>query len=259
MLTTAITNLKGGVGKTATTLGLAGAASARGLRTLVIDLDPQANATLCLAPGLDVTTALTIRDLVDDDQVGTIPQAITSTGWRNVDLVPSQLQLDTSESKVGPTMFHRLSRALTVPAGLPYDLVLIDCRPSVGVLVTNALVAADRAVIVTAPERASIRGVAEAARHIAEVNSVHNTRIRLAGVIVNKVDLRKSEEAYRLTEIRDAYGPLVWEPTIPDRTVIAQAFGAGVPVTEYPGQAAREVTTAYDAHLTHLLASENLS
>ena len=85
MQTCALTNLKGGVGKTAETLGLAGAASETGRRVLVIDLDPQANATLGLAPELDVVTALTINDVMVSNQAGAIPYAIHSTTLPGVD------------------------------------------------------------------------------------------------------------------------------------------------------------------------------
>lgn len=247
----ALTNLKGGVGKTSETLGLAGAAAAHGLHVLVIDLDPQANATLCLAPELDVDTSLTINDVMVADQPGAITDAIQSTTWPGVDLVAAQLELDAREADAAANATHRLRRALR---GLTnYDLVLIDCRPSVGRLATNALVAADMAVIVTDPERAAIRGIGEAVRHIEVVAEDLNPRLRLAGIVVNRMDARKTEATFRLDEIRQAYGATVWEPVIPDRTVVAQAFGAGVPVHSLSGPAAQDVAAAYASHLTRLL------
>ena len=246
----ALTNLKGGVGKTAETLGLAGAASEAGHRTLVIDLDPQANATLCLAPDIDVDAALTINDVMAADQPGAISDAIHPTTWPGVDLVPAQLELDSKEADSAANATHRLRRALRGLTG--YELVLIDCRPSVGRLATNALVAADVALIVTDPERAAIRGIGQAIRHIEVVAEDLNPALRLAGIVVNRVDNRKSETKWRLTEIREQYGELVWEPVIPDRTVVAQAFGAGVAIhTLRPDSNA--VADAYAAHLTHLL------
>lgn len=251
MQTCALTNLKGGVGKTAETLGLAGAASETGRRVLVIDLDPQANATLCLAPELDVVTALTINDVMVSNQAGAITDAIHSTTWPGVDLVPAQLELDAREADSAANATHRLRRAMRGLTG--YDLVLIDCRPSVGRLATNALVAAETALIVSDPERAAIRGIGEAIRHIEVVAEDLNPALRLGGIIINRVDQRKSEAAWRLNEITETYGAVVWEPVIPDRTVVAQAFGAGVPVHTLPGNAAREVSSAYRAHLDHLL------
>lgn len=251
MQTCALTNLKGGVGKTAQTLGLAGAASETGLRVLVVDLDPQANATLCLAPDLDVDTALTVNDVMVADQPGAITDAIHETTWPGVALVPAQLELDAREADSAANATHRLRRAMRGLTG--YDLVLIDCRPSVGRLATNALVAAQTALIVTEPERAAIRGIGEAIRHIQVVAEDLNPVLKLGGIVINRVDSRKSEATWRLNEIIEAYGTDVWEPVIPDRTVVAQAFGAGVPVYTLPGAAAREIAGAYRTHLEHLL------
>lgn len=255
MLTVALTNLKGGVGKTAETLGLAGAASRAGTRTLVIDLDPQANATLCLAPDLDVDDpdTRTINDVLVADQPGAITAAIRSTTWEDVDLVPAQLELDAREADPAANATHRLRRAMRGLTG--YGLVLVDCRPSVGRLATNALVAADVALIVSDPERAAIRGIGEAIRHVQVVADDLNPALRLGGIIVNRVDSRKTEHSYRLKEITStaaAYGTEVWEPVVPDRTAVAQAFGAGVPIHAITTPAAREVELAYTKHYAYL-------
>lgn len=251
MLTCALINLKGGVGKTAQTLGLAGAASEAGIPVLVIDLDPQANTTLCLLPDLDVDQALTANDVMVADQPGSIGQAIHRTTWPGVDLVPAQLELDSREFDAAANSTHRLRRAMR---GLTsYDLVLIDCRPSVGRLTTNALVAAQRALVVTDPERAAIRGISEAIKHVNVVAEDLNPKLRLAGIVVNRVSPRLTETAYRLEEVHQQYGAAVWEPTVPDRTVVAQAFGAGIPVHSIGGPASREVAAAYRAHLNQLL------
>ena len=254
MLICALTNLKGGVGKTAQTLGLAGAASERSLRTLVVDLDPQANATLCLAPDIDVDKVLTINDVLVADQPGSISDAIHPTNWPGVELVPAQLELDAREADPAANATHRLRRAMRGVTW--YDLVLIDCRPSVGRLTTNALVAAHVALIVSDPERAAIRGIGEAVRHLQVVADDLNPALQLGGIVLNRVDTRKSEAAHRVGELREtaaAYNTEVWEPYVPDRTVVAQAFGAGVPVQSITGQAARDVAEAYRSHLTRLM------
>lgn len=247
----AVTNLKGGVGKTAQTLGLAGAASEAGRKVLVIDLDPQANSTLCLAPDLDVVENLTVNDVMVADEPGAIVDAIYPTSWDGVDLVPAQLELDSRETDSAANATHRLRRAMRGLTG--YDLVLIDCRPSVGRLTTNALVAAQTALIVAEPERAAIRGISEAIRHIHVVSEDLNDQLELGGIVVNRVDARKSETTWRLNEIHQLYGANVWDPVIPDRTAVAQAFGASVPVHTLPGAGAREVAVAYRSHLTKLL------
>lgn len=255
MLTCSIVNLKGGVGKTSVTLGLAGAHAGPDFRVLVIDLDPQANATMCLAPDLNPDTDLTINDVLAADAPGAIKEAIRSTAWAGVDLVASQLELDARESDPSANATHRLRRAMRGLDG--YALVLIDCRPSVGRLTTNALVASDVALVVTDPDRAAIRGIGEAIRHIEVVAEDLNPRLRVAGLIVNRVDERKSEHAYRLREIQATYGQQLWASPIPDRTVVAQAYGAGVPVQEIGGKAANEVGAVYREHLANLMLGDD--
>lgn len=248
----ALINLKGGVGKTSVTLGLAAAGAEAGLRVLVVDLDPQANASLCLAPDLDPDEDLTVNDVLAADKPGAIVDAIRRTAWAGVDVVASQLELDGREHDPAANATHRLRRAMRGLTG--YDLVLIDCRPSVGRLTTNALVAAGTALVVTDPDRAAIRGVGEALRHVEVVAEDLNPSLRLAGIVVNRTDGRKSEHGYRVREITDSYGPAVWQPPIPDRTVIAQAYGAGVPVASIGNTGpAVEVAKIYRAHLQELL------
>ncbi len=255
MLTCSVINLKGGVGKTSVTLGLAGVHAYPAFRVLVIDLDPQANATMCLAPDLNPDTDLTINDVLASNDPGAIVDAIRPTSWAGVDLVAAQLELDARESDPAANATHRLRRSMRGLAG--YNLVLIDCRPSVGRLTTNALVASDVALVITDPDRAAIRGISEALRHVDVVVEDLNPQLRLAGLIVNRSNERKSEHAYRLTEIRDTYGADLWAPPVPDRTVVAQAYGAGVPVQQIGGRAADEVAAIYRTHLDHLMRSDD--
>ena len=251
MLTCALINLKGGVGKTAVTLGLAAAAAELGHRVLVVDLDPQANSTLCLAPDLDPDGDLTLNDVLAADQPGALVDAIRSTSWAGVDLVGAQLELDGRESDPAANSTHRLRRAMRGLTG--YDLVLLDCRPSVGRLTTNALVAADVALVVTDPDRAAIRGIGEAIRHLEVVAEDLNPALRLAGILVTRVDERQTEHAYRLEELLKAYAGTVLQPVIPRRTVVAQAYGAGVPVRQLGGPAGREIADLYREHATQLM------
>ncbi|HEY3002433.1 MAG TPA: ParA family protein [Kribbellaceae bacterium] len=264
MLTSAFINLKGGVGKTTLVLGLADAiahlraeAGHDRRRVLVVDLDPQSNSTQCLLPDLDDETELTTNDVLAADQVGGVVDAIQSTNWDGVDLVPASLELANREMEVGPTAALRLRRALRgiedYAAG--YAAVLIDCGPSAGLLVTNALAAADNAVVVTQPGRAAVRGVAKSLENLDKASELQPD-LRLAGIVVNQLDKRVAEHSYRLDELRKTYGDSVWDPVLLERAVVTTAYGAGVPVRSIHETAARSVADDYQAIAVQLLASE---
>lgn len=249
-------NLKGGVGKTATTLGLAEALArlleneppAHRSRVLIIDMDPQANLTQVLLPDLD-DDALTINDVLANDQIGTATQAIHETpdAWGNVDLIPAEIALANRENEGGPTAALRLRRALRGIEDDPrgYAYVLIDCNPSIGLLTVNALAAAHEAIVVTELGRHSLRGIKETVENIRKSAEL-NPGLRLAGIVANKYDRRNAEETYRLEELRQSYNGLVWEPTIPSRAAIKNADGAGAPVRAFRDAAAAEVADLYD-------------
>lgn len=264
MLTSAFINLKGGVGKTTLVLGLADAiahltaeAGADRRRVLVVDLDPQSNSTQCLLPDLDDESELTTNDVLAADQVGGIVDAIQKTGWDGVDLVPASLELANREMEVGPTAALRLRRALRGiedhEAG--YAAVLIDCGPSAGLLVTNALAAADNAVVVTQPGRAAVRGVAKSLENLDKASELQPA-LRLAGIVVNQLDKRVAEHSYRLAELREVHGAAVWEPVLSERAVVTTAYGAGVPVRSINEPAARAVAADYRALAQRLLETE---
>ena len=254
MLTVPLVNLKGGVGKTSTVLGLADAAArVSGRGVLVIDMDPQANASQCLAPDLDDATELTINDVLVADKVGGLASAVRETPWPGVALVPSSITLASRESDGGPTAALRLRRALRGLDEDRYPLVLIDCNPSIGLLTVNALAAASAALIVSEASRASLRGIAETMVNI-EGAAELNPGLTVAGVVVNRYDARSSEETYRLAELREAYGSQVWEPVIPSRAVVKTAYGASAPVGTLGTAPATEVAEAYETLARRLLA-----
>lgn len=185
MIRIAVVNQKGGVGKTTVTLGLAGAAQAAGMRVLVVDLDPQANATL----GLDVDLGDDSRDINDvlaADIKGVLIDAAVPSGWGpGVDVVPSSLALAAQESDLTLGSEFRLRKAGEGLDG--YDLVLVDCAPSLGRLVVNALVFADFALVVTEPSAPALQGVGAVLDTIGVVREHYNGHLRLAGIIVNRV------------------------------------------------------------------------
>ncbi|HEY3263516.1 MAG TPA: AAA family ATPase, partial [Pseudonocardiaceae bacterium] len=160
MRTVAVLSLKGGVGKTSVVLGLAGAAMIRGVRTLVVDLDPQGNATSALEPA---DAEATLAEVLADPSVSTVAKAISPSSWdHNVDVLVGSEDVEVhNRPDPDARRLGRLARALTAVDRLAedsrrYRLVLLDCPPSLGQLTRSALVAADRALLVTEPTLFSV-------------------------------------------------------------------------------------------------------
>ena len=249
-VTVGVLSLKGGVGKTTVVLGLAGAAWARDLRVLVVDADPQANATLSLDPA---PHSFTLGDVLADGRPGIAREAITPSGWGpRVHLLPAEEALAHRDATEGLGSASRLRLALT---GIDerYDLVLIDCPPSLGELTRNGLAAADRALVVTEPGFFALRGAAQALRAIDVARSTINLGLDCAGIVVNRVRSPLTEHKYRLEELRQAYPTLVLAPAIPERSAVQQAQGAAVPIQAWPSPGAREVVDAFDDLLDAIL------
>jgi chromosome partitioning protein len=250
--TVAVCNQKGGVGKTTITLGLASAGAAKGVRVLVIDLDPQANATGALLPEFDGSSGYTSNDVLGGAR-GCAAEAITeSTPW-GVGVIAASLSLAARDLDTALGSEQKLRSALdSADLQADWDLCLVDCPPSVGRLVSAALVAADEALIVTEPSLMASQGVAMVQNTIATVREHYNPTLTLAGVAVNRVG-RFKEAIYRLEELTGALGPVVWEPVMPQRAALVEAAGLGIPIHQHrPRQP--EILHVLDTWLDRLLA-----
>jgi chromosome partitioning protein len=246
MSTAAVLNQKGGVGKTTVTLGLASAAQAAGDKVLVVDLDPQASASWTLGIELDDET-LGVSDVIEAATPGAADDAIVESLWGpQVEVLPSGKALAQRERDDGRDVETRLRRSLEGVADR-YDMVLIDCPPSLGGNTLTALTAADLAVIVVEPASYSLRGVAAVADTIDDVWDRLNPDLDLAGVIVNKMPAVSTEAERRFEELAEMVGrKSVWKPTLPNRVIVNQALGEQQPIHAY-GYRAREVSEAFDA------------
>jgi chromosome partitioning protein len=254
----AVLSLKGGVGKTSVVLGLAGAAMVRGVRTLVVDLDPQGNATSALEP--DETDA-TLADVLADPSLSTLSKAIAPSSWDgNIDVLVGSEDVEIhNRPDPDATRLRRLAYALSAVDKLvdednpPYRLVLLDCPPSLGQLTRSALVAADRALLVTEPTMFSVTGVQRAFEAVHAERAQHNPDLQPLGVVVNRVRTHLAEHDYRIRELREIFGPLVLPIVLPDRSAVQHAQGACVPVQRWGTPGAKEIALAYQSLLARVL------
>ena len=268
MQVVATLSLKGGVGKTTVALGLAGAAQRHGVSTLVVDLDPQANAPTALDP--EPTTA-TVADVLDDPRPAVLRRAIAPSGWgEGLDVLVGAEQTERhNHPDPGIKQLHRLDRALqrlgADPEGDPdphgdeggpqYRLVIVDCPPSLGQLTRSALSAADRAILVADPTMFSVSGVQRAFDAVQTERERSNARLQPLGVLVNRVRPRNSEHDFRIGELRELFGPLVFNTVVPDRSAVQQAQGACLPIQSWDTPGAREVSAVFTTLLGRVLRS----
>lgn len=252
MLVASVLSLKGGVGKTTVTLGLVSAAIHAGVSTLLVDLDPQMNATTTVE--ID-DTGTNIADVLSNPRRAIVNEAIRTSPWSDLLRVLPGSEAAEAHNNPDPTakQLARLTTALAKVDPAP-DLVLIDCPPSLGQLTRSALVAADRAVLVTEPSLYAVTGVQRALEAVQKERLTHR-HLQPLGVIVNRVRPRMTEHEYRLGELRELFGPLVLSPILPDRAAIQQAQGAAVPIHQWPTQGAKEIAVMFDALLDRLMRS----
>ena len=233
MTVVAVANQKGGVGKTTVTLGLADAAARRGRPVLVIDLDPQANATTGLGVG---RVRSTIDDALAADRPGALAASITASGWdmngiAAPRIVPSSPALAAREPQLAtdPIGAQDRLRAALDGAVDADTLVLIDCPPSLGLLTVNGLVAADRVLIVTEPAAWAADGVDQMRRTVSRVREVRNATLDVAGIAVNRL-ARTRDGNYWHEQLLDSFSDQILGP-IRQRAAIAEASAQSLPLS----------------------------
>lgn len=258
MHTVAVLSLKGGVGKTTVVLGLASAAMRRGVRTLVVDLDPQCNATASLEPE---GAAKGLSDVLANPSAEMLRAAVSPSAWGDeVDVLVGSEDAEIHNGHTGDDqrlahLTEALSKvdSLITDEDLPYQLILLDCPPSLGRLTRSALVAADRALLVTEPTIFAVSGVQRAFEAVQAERADSNPRLQPLGVVVNRVRPRSHEHKYRIEELREIFGPLVMPVALPDRLAVQQAQGACMPIHQWGTPGAREVALAFNLLLARTL------
>ncbi len=227
----AMCNQKGGVGKTTTTINIAAALADYGRKVLLIDFDPQ--GALSAATGVNANDATTIYDLMMDSKLA-IKDAIQNTDNPNMDVVPANIDLSAAEVHlVGEMSRESILANLVKPVLDDYDLILIDCQPSLGLLTVNALVAAHGVMIPMATEYFALRGVALLIQTIDKVRSRLNPALQTDGILPTMYDPRTLHSKEVLERLQEAFEGQVFDTAISRTVKFPDATVAKKPITSY--------------------------
>lgn len=242
-----VSSLKGGVGKTTVALGLASAALNKGLSTLVVDLDPQCDATSGLAASSNQPAS--VAEVLANPKLATARNAIVASGWHQsskMDVMvgsPRSLLLDNPAPTISDVW--KLEEVLTMLED-DYDLVIIDTPPSINALTRTAWVASDRVLIVTEPALYSVIAADRARRAINEISAKLSPRLRLLGIVVNRLRSNSHEHDFRLRELREMFGEQLLMPHFEERAAVQQSTGAARPIHAWPAEGAAEIAKGFD-------------
>ena len=226
-----VSNQKGGVGKTTTTINIASFLAEKGKRVLIVDIDPQANSGYGLGVNVEETEATLYEVLIGSID---LKEALYKTGIENLSIVPSNIHLSGAQVD----MLYVENKEFILKNALKkiksdYDYIFIDCPPSLGILTLNSLVAADSVLIPLQCEYYALEGLSQLLKIIAMVQEKLNPNLVIEGVVLTMYDSRTNLSQQVVSDIREFFKEKVFRTIIPRNVKLSEAPSFGKPINQY--------------------------